>query len=374
MACTLTEAYLYDRGGEQRIGRLWPLTSTRWERVRDDISSARIVMHSPDPECHKWLEIAEPGRHELVVFRNGKRSWEGPITFSEEMGRGMEIQAKDIGHYLNRTIMRSAYDNSYPKIGYAVDRVQKILVNELARKEALEPPYNILPYLDIRSSSDGAKTARKTLRYEKYVFEELDQMAAKGGIDYTVIGRSIVVWDTHESIGEGPRLTEADFDGDIAVTTYGMEAATVSAVTDGQGRFSKFGGVDDFYGEIELLHTSFEVGDSAHVAEQLTTEEMAKQAQRNMSGRYPAPVVVRVPQNTTLRRDTVDKIYDLLVPGVRFDVRATKTYRKVEQTQKLDRVVFEETSKGETVKVSLSPAPGTTPWDDSADTSGGEQE
>ena len=371
MPCTSTEAFIYDRGGEQRISRLWPLDSTRWERVRDDTSSARIVSRRPAAECRQSIANLEPMRHELVVFRNGERAWEGPITFTEEMGGTLEVQAKDVTHYANRTIMRSEYSNAYPKIDYAVKRLERIFLNEMARKEALTPPYNVLPYLDIRESATGAKTARKTLRYEKYVFEELDQMAAKSGIDYTVVGRSIIIWDTHESIGQGPRLTEADFDGDIAVTTYGMEAATVSAVTDGQGKYAKFGGLDDYYGEIELLHTSFDEGDSTHAAEAPTTAEMAKQAQRNMSGRYPAPVVVRVPANTTMRKATVDKVFDLLVPGVRFDVRATRTYRQVEQEQKLDRVVFEETSKGEKVAVTLSPAPGTTPWDDSAETSGG---
>jgi hypothetical protein len=59
---------------------------------------------------------------------------------------------------------------------------------------------------------------------------------------------------------------------------------------------------------------------------------------------------------------------DFLVPGVRFLIRSDKTYRKVTQVQKLDRLVVEETGEGERISVTFSPAPGTTPWDDSGET------
>jgi hypothetical protein len=193
-------------------------------------------------------------------------------------------------------------------------------------------------------------------------------MAAKGGIDYTAIGRRIVINDTHENIGEGRTLTEADFDGEIEIVSYGMEGATISAVTDGQGRAAVTGGVDPYYGEIELLHTSYEEVESTENATQITLEEMTTQARRNMSGRYPTPVILRVPANTTLNPRTADELMDLLVPGVRFPVRTTKTYRKINQIQKLDRVVFEETAEGETISVTMSPAPGVTPWDEAGET------
>jgi hypothetical protein len=367
-------AYLFDRGAVTRIGEVGPLTRVRWGRTRDDTSSGNILIDSPNPECMGRLAEAEASRHELVVFRAGKRVWEGPIVRIADGGGSVEIDARDVTHYTNRTIMRSAYNNAYPRIIAGTERIRNILVRELARKEALRPPINVLPHIDIRTDDDTAKTTRATEAYEKYVFEELDSMAAKAGIDYTAIGRSIVVNDTHLMLGQGPLLTEADFDGPIRITQYGMETCTYSAVTDGQGKWGAFGGVDDYYGEIELLHTAFDQAESTTVQETITTAEMTTQAQRNLSGRYPTPMVLSVPAGSTLRPDRADTLMDFLVPGVWFPVRATKTLRRLTQMQKLDSVTFEETEAGETIKVTLSPAPGTTPWDSSGETSAGGEE
>lgn len=368
--CVRHRAYLFDRGGERRIGELSPLTSVRWGRVRDDTSIGHIFMRTPDPACQKMVAEIEPGRHELVIYRDEKRVWEGPITRTAETGVQIEVDARDITHYLNRTIMHNAYSNAYPRIGYATERMRKIITTELARKEALDPPINVLPHLRISTNKSTTKTSRKTVKFEKYVFEELDSLAAKGGIDYTVVGRALYINSVKDVIGEGPSLTSADFDGDLSVTAYGMETATVSAVTDGLGKFGVFGGVDPYYGEIELLHTIYdeETTTAQREAEAVTAAEMKSQARRNMSGRYPTPIIVRVPENSTLRPGRADDIIDNLVPGVRFPIVSDKTYRQVTQVQKLDRVTFEENAQGERISVTFSPAPGSTPWDDSGET------
>lgn len=369
--CTNHRAFLYDRGAERRIGELAPLTNVRWTRARDDTSIGNIFVRTPDRDCASVVAEIEPGRHELVLFRDDVRVWEGPIVRSAETGVSIEVDAKDVTHYMNRTIMRSGYNNAYPRIGYATERIRKILATELARKEALDPPINVLPHLRITTHSKTAKTSRKTFPYEKYVFEDLDSLAAKGGIDYTVVGRALYVNDVQDIIGQGPKLTSADFDGDITVSAYGMETATYSAVTDGLGKWAAHGGTDPYYGEIELLHTIYdeETTTAQREADNVTKAEMAAQARRNMSGRYPTPIIIRVPENSTLRTERANEIMDYLIPGVRFPIASDKTYRKVTQVQKLDRVTVEENEAGERIGVTFSPAPGTTPWDDSGETS-----
>lgn len=368
--CTEHRAFVYDRGGQRRIGEIFPLQQVRWDRRRDDTSQANVFAKTPDRDCEHVISQIEPMRHELVIFRNGERVWEGPITRTNETGSQIEVDAKDITHWLNRTIMRAGYSNAYPKIGYATERMRKIITAEVGRKEGLDPPVNIIPFLQITTHKKSAKTSRKTVPYEKYVFEELDSLAAKGGIDYTVLGRSLIINDVNDVIGEGPMLSSADFDGALAVSLYGMETATRSAVTDGLGKWGAFGGVDDYYGEIELLHTIYdeETTTAQREADNVTRAEMVAQAARNMKGRYPTPVVVRVPDGSSLRPDTATRIMDHLVPGVQFPIMSDKTYRKVTQKQKLDRVVFEENGSGETIRATFSPVPGTTPWDDSGET------
>jgi hypothetical protein len=367
--CTRHRAYIYDRGAERRIGELFPLTQVAWNRIRDDTSTGVVFAEQPDRRCHEMISEIEPSRHELVIYRNGERVWEGPIVRTAEKGRQIEVDARDVTHYLNRTIMRSPYNNAYPRIVYGTERLRVILTRELGRREAIEPPINVLPYMQIRTSDDSAKTTRNSLPFEKYVFEELDSMAWKSGVDYTVVGRRLFINDVHDNIGEGPPLSEADFDGDLVVTKYGMETATYSAVTDGQGRYGGFGGIDSYYGLIELLHTSFEEGESATTAEAPTTAELVGQARRNIAGRYPTPTVLRVPDGSTLNPDTAEKIMDLLIPGVRCPVQATRSYSQIKQTLKLDRVNFVETARGEAITVTMSPEPGNTPWEDEGETS-----
>lgn len=369
--CVRHRAFIFDKGGQRRIGEVGPLNQVRWGRSRDDTSIGNVFTKTPSRECEAIVAQIEPARHELVVYRGDERVWEGPIVRTSETGAAIEIDARDVTHYTNRTIMRKGYSNAYPRVGYATERLRKILTEELGRKEGLDPPINVLPHLRIITHKDSPKTTRKTVPYEKYVFEELDSLAAKGGLDYTVVGRAIWINGVKDNIGEGPTLTSADFDGDLTVTAYGMETGTYSAVTDGLGKWGAFGGKDDYYGEIELLHTIYDEDTTAaqRAADDITKAEMAAQARRNMSGRYPTPRVIRVPENSTLRPDRADELMEFLIPGVRFTIVSDKTYQKVQQVQKLDRVTFFEDAAGERITVTFSPAPGTTPWDDSGETS-----
>jgi hypothetical protein len=226
--------------------------------------------------------------------------------------------------YPYRTIARAAYNNAHPNVTTVTERMRTMLTNELFRKERLDPPINVLPYLDIRTDSQTARTARNTKPYQMTVWEDIDSMAARAGLDYTVIGRRILGWDVHHSIGQTATLTEQDFLDEVIVTEYGMELATYSAVTDSEGNWGAVGigqpgseSIDPYYGEWELLNTSYaeDVSDTSTPTTKPSTAELRSQAARNLAGRHPAPVVVRVPDNASLDpRSTALSISDS-VPG-----------------------------------------------------------
>ena len=56
-------------------------------------------------------------------------------------------------------------------------------------------------------------------------WEQVDDLAATAGLDYTVIGRRILLWDTHVPIGRLPTMTDGDFSDSPIVTEYGMQTA-----------------------------------------------------------------------------------------------------------------------------------------------------
>ena len=368
--------FVFDRGGARRIFEIKDVALSRFRRRRDDIGDATIFVTPKSRECVSQLKDIGVGRHELVIFRGRKRAWEGPITRLNLTGDRVEIAAHDICHYLNRTIMRRSYDNRYSKVGNKVGpitrRAQVILNIELARKESLSPPVNILRYLDVRTEPNTTKTSRLTLAYQSTVWEELDYMAAKLGLDYTAYGRRLIINDVYYVLGRTPRLTDKDFGDPLNVTIYGMELCTRSAVTDGEGHWAAVGGIDPYYGEVELLHNAYGE-DVATTSVEPTAEEiaelvkaMASQAQRNLAGRYPVPAVVRASENTLLD-PRAPVTFDMLIPGIRIPVTSTRTVIPMSQEQKLDAVVSEATEDGEQVTVTLSPSPGTSPWDATVD-------
>lgn len=368
--------FIFDRGGMRRIYEIPDISMSRFRRRRDDIGDATVFMTPKSRECINMLRDLAVGRHEMVIFRGRKRAWEGPLTRVNMTGDRVEINALDICHYLNRTIMRASYDNRYSakksKVGPITRRAQVILNNELARKEAIAPGVNILRYLDVRTEADTTKTSRLTLAYQSTVWEELDYMAAKLGLDYTAYGRRLIINDVYYVLGRTPKLSDKDFGDPLNVTIYGMELCTRSAVTDGEGHWAAVGGTDPFYGEVELLHNNYAESiepvsvtpTAAEIAE--LTKAMASQAQRNLAGRYPVPTIVRASENSLLD-PRAPVTFDMLIPGIRVPVMSTRTMIPLVQEQKLDAVTSEATESGEQVTVTLSPSPGTSPWDSAVD-------
>lgn len=364
--CESTQIKIMDRGGATPLFDVPEFEKLTYKRVRDDISDCLFTASTTDTKCCADFAKMEAGRHEVVIIRNGVRVWEGPITRIAFNSTSVTVAARDPWHYVYRTILRGEYNNAYPNIDFATDRVQAILTAELGRGwEALTPPIGVLPWLDIRTDVDTANTSRNTVPYEKTAWEEIDDMAARSGIDYTAVGRRLVVFDTDYVLGRTVPLTDKDIDGDLIVTQYGMNLCTYSAVTDGMGNWAATmvdEGPDPYYGPWEMLETTYSVQDTmqcaAEGAQDAALGEMSEQTVRNLNNRYPSPIVVRIPDNSRLSPDCGLTIDDL-VPGVRIPLSATQTCKKVKQEQKLDVVTFTLDQSDEVITVTMSPAPGT---------------
>lgn len=346
--------YIYDRGGRRRLWEVGDLDLVRWGRVRDDISEALTTMsgRSCDNQADVLTQI-EAGRHELVVYRGDQRVWEGPITRTAFTRNSFEIAARDIGHYLARTAMQAAYSNKYPKTTRVITRIAYIIARELARKEALG--YNLLSYMNYHQKDTDAKTSAVTERYQMTVWEHLDNLAAKAGTDYVTIGRAMHFWDTHEApFGMTPTVTENDFLGDIKITQYGLDLATRAISTNGDGTVGISGGVDPYYGEVDFLTTAYDEETDSGPAP--TKAELVSQAQRNRSGRFPTPVELRIPDNSTINPLGVLTL-EHLVPGILVPVLATAGVRSISQVLKLDQMQVQETAEGEQITATFAPRP-----------------
>lgn len=352
LTCENHTAYVYDRGGANRLFQIEPVTSIQWERLRDDISHATVQIVNPGEDCQKQMLSTHPNRMELVIFRGSERVWEGPISRIGWHRDRIEVEAKDVMHYAYRTIMRAAYKNAYPNVQTTIQRALNILGGELVRKEALDPPINVLPYITAYVTPTDSETSKSTVPYESTVFDDIDAMAWRSGMDYTVLGRSILLFDTHTVFYTTPAVTEADFLSEIVVTQYGMEGATHAAVVSSAGVVGAVGANDPFYGEWEILDSAYNEDGTTEP----TLAALVSQAQRNLDGRNPVPLHVRVPDGSQLNPNGTLQMKDL-VPGARIPLRATLLTLKVAQMQKLDKVVVTEDGEaGEKIAVTLFPA------------------
>jgi hypothetical protein len=348
----------YDRGGQRPLFPLNEAVSLKWGRKRDAISSATLnIAYEQVTLQSDQLAHLEPGRHEMAVYRAGVRQWEGPIvgplTFTDGM---LEIDAQDIGYYLYRTVLHNAYSNAFPNITEVTAYAEHVCRTELARKEALG--YNLLSYITRHASDGEARTSATQDAYSTTVWNVVDKLAQSSGIDYTVLGRALHLWDTSVPLmGRTPMATQADFQSDLIISVYGSQLATRTFVTDGQGGYGSYQEPDqdlvDYYGEWEMISNPYD--QDATTAP--TQDELNSQAERNQKGRIPTPVVARVGDNSPINLGGAFTV-DNLVPGAWVPLVVDAGIRQFSQWQKIDAVDFSVDQSGEAITMAMSATSG----------------
>jgi len=364
LGCGTHRVFVYDRGGIVPRGEITPLSKVQWTRKRDDLGNMIITTNGFGDDCGALLADTHTWIHELVVFRDGERVMEGPITLIEDSTEGFTIEAKDVMGYVYRRIMRQGYNDAFHTVNgveegllTVVERGGLLIADALARNDP-----NVLPYVTLFTFPDDARESRTQPDFAKTAWEELDDLAANAGLDYSTIGRRIILNDTHRPIGRLPEFRSEYFDDPPKITEYGMLLADYYAVTNNAGLYAAVEHEDSPYGGVEILVSAFNENAATDAATMTPAQQEAvvkvllEQAKRGIASRYPAPYIVRVPDNSMLVPETPVGI-NQLVPGVWIPLRAQGTVIEISQWQKLDMVqVIEEAGK-EQVRVTMSPAP-----------------
>lgn len=364
LGCGTHRVEIFRRGGLNRVGELTQISYVDYGRVRDDISTSKIVISGWDVDCGELLANLQTWAYEVVITReNGyssDRVWEGPITLLTYEVDKVTIESKDVIGYAYRRIIKQAMSDT--KNGATVTaRAAQVVQNAFAPDDP-----NVLAYLNVLSQPDDAMQYRSTPAYARTAFEEIDDMAANAGLDYTVVGRSILLWSTRNKIGTLPEFRDVDLGSPPIVSEYGMNMANVYAISDGNGIWGQatrgldVSGNDPIYGLVEMLSSTWatdsadETGTYTQEGVATVVESFEESAERSIASRYPPPVIVRVPDNTTLNPGTVLSIQHL-VPGVAIPLRSTGTLRTVVAMQKLDSMRVVEQNGKETISITLSP-------------------
>lgn len=369
---TRHRAFIYDRGGQRRVGPLVDISDIRWPRDRDGVTEANLTISARSFSRQRDLfEKLIPKRHELVIFRGNSRVWEGPLWRIADEGEQYRIAAKDVLQYLFGTPLTRRWDSTYAGGGVTTvtGRMEEIIEYELTTAhtarllgggsqsipgwEQLDPPANILPFLQVHHFPNEAETSARTEAFQMTVGQHLQSVARVSGIDFTAVGRAIHIWDTSRSLGRTRTMTEKDFFGNIIVTQYGADHTQLAYVSSQEGVYGEAANPEnlDLYGPWAQVYTAYnEEGSDAP-----TQAELNSQAARNLSGRSPVPFEVRVPDNSSIRLTRGLTINDL-VPGVQVPLLATLNTRQWSQLQKIDHVAVTETPEGEDIQITLTPA------------------
>lgn len=363
---------IFDRGGSRRVHNLVDVASVDWGRERDTKSVANFALSGR--ACEAQADIirdiaASAGRYEAVIYRGADRVWEGPIRRVETLRDQAQFLATDVTEYLDNTSLSKAWPNSDgggPTL--MGDRLEEIITWELTepyvmltnsgavevpRWENLEPPINVLPFLQVYPGT--VLTRSSTEEFEMKLGEHMGNLV-DGGMDFTVVGRRIILWDSALSLGQTRRLTDADFLGDIRVIRYPSDHWSIAHLSASRGSedversVGHAGAPHPFYGVWENIVSM----QSEESTDEPTQTELNTQANRDILHRTPVPLEVRVPDGVGIRL-TDDLTIQHLVPGVIMPVTTDKNIQRVTQSQRLDRMKVTETAAGETISVSLSP-------------------
>lgn len=398
---TRHSAFIYDRGGRSDRRPVVNLSEVKWSRHRDNVSEASIRLDGDHcGENAEVLDRSRTHRHELVIFRGDERVWEGPLHRIATGPGYAEIFAHDVGEYLFNQPLTRAWENStlngVSRSTTVTGRIGEIIEYEMSHgrtqfypdtmpdaaadiaywvsqggtatpvaggwnvtipafeSDDIWPSTNILDFLDVRHFPNEAMTAMDTVPFQTTVGQHLQSLARQNGIDFTVLGRKILIWDTSRNLGVLPTMTSSYFSEDVLTTEYGSDHAQSAYSVGANGMYGSALTLKNlaYYGPWTNMYTLYNE-DGTDTPSQ---PELDSQARRNLSGRSPAPIEVRIPDNSSIFLPPEIPL-NWLVPGVQVPLRATLNFRNLAQTQKLDSLTVTETGDdGETIQGTMTPA------------------
>ena len=355
--CGQHRAFIYERGGQVALGEVTPLMQVRWSRKRDDISDAFALVAAN--ECCELLGSLRTILHELHIMRNGVIVWQGPITRLEYEFDQVSIYAEDVLWQAKRMVLLQGYDQTFPNIWNAVDRMHWLVWDNCYALDG--DPWRMNGHLHPVHGSTDPLTSRSINPYQFTVWEDFDRYAENSGTDYTVMNRDIYYWDTHYAWKILPDLDDRYMSQFPRIVEYGNEAYTRAFVTDGNGHVGSYTENDpayNAYGNVDKLISNT---DNANIREP-SAEDLAQwsdTARRNVTSELPPIVDIAIPFNTTLLPGSPWSMEDLF-PGAWFRCTVTHVCRQHSEFQRLDNIqVSEVAPEGETVNFTADAAPTT---------------
>jgi hypothetical protein len=358
IGCGVHTAFIYKRGGRELVMELTPLAKVVWTRIRDDISVANVFV-GITPECCEQLGNIKTVAHELHIFRNGVKVWEGPIIRLEYMLDRVEVWAQDILWVAKHTALSKGYNQKAPNTAFCGWRMNWLLRDMTFAKYG--DPWNALAGIQWVKGGSEPKTSRVVNAWSCTTWDDFDAYAEDVGMDYAVINRQVLFWNTNLKWRVLPPLYDYYLQVPPVAVEYGNEFQTRAVVTDGNGYAGMYTVPDKNviaeYQMIDLVRSSYQEGQSTSSKPSASDiKAWTEQAKALVEANPVPPVRVRVSENTGLLPSAPYDINDL-IPGVWVQVHVTRLCRQVSEWHKLDSVAVTDEGGKETVQISTVSAP-----------------
>lgn len=332
VGCGRHQARILDRSGAV-VAQAETLVEVEWGRTLDDISQARIVVRPDSIDCCGAFGRVRPWRHRLVIYRNQRPCWEGPIVVPDWSMGEVELRAYDVLTWLDRRVPHR--DMRFT--GRDLTDIASWLIADGFGPD--DPGHTVEVVAPTRIRGDRA--------YERDVGQTGDHLRdlAETGLDFTAVGNRIVLLP-EDFCGRVGSLTDADFPSGLAVVEDGLALATRWIVHGRDDVRGEAGGGDAYFGLLER---------SVEATSVLDDKSATAAARSRLRTSNPSPVFIDS-QQTTLSPDASVEV-ESLVPGWCVDVTTTSTCRTISQSLKIVGLKVTETgSEGERVSVQLTPA------------------
>lgn len=347
LGCGNNVPFLYDRRGEVRIAPLGPFESIRWSRNLDDVSDASVLLRPGDnTECCNILRTLEPWQMSVVIFRDDKRVWEGPIRDITYRSGTCLLDCVDVLGWTDRRIHRGRVQvepgNSMTEMHAAIQAAFE-----------LDDP-NVLPYrFNIGNFSN--ETVKQDIKPFTQYYGAAIRELARHGVNVTVVGRRIIVWGEQEELGRTAVLRTAEHIlGDPEIVVSGSDLATRVIGVNDEGQYAEVSALDpgvdgpnSYYGWVERI---------VDVPQDTDLQTVSDLAAAEVLTRFPAPIQLRMPNESALS-PTAPVTIDELVCGTVVPVLVSeKLCREVQGLFNLQEVAVVETAEAaETVSILLTP-------------------
>lgn len=319
LGCGTYRAAILERGGGREVFDV-PFETLSWGRRLDEISEASISIPSStvfaSEECCEIFITTEPFEHELAIFRGEDLAWVGPVWEVEADAEVGRIRARDMFSWLERSIVQARNvvgDGQLLGPAFDVGELWNIFIDDrLTFENSMNIGLNQAPIT-------GITGVREIARFKFERVADVLRELARGGLDFTVIGRDILVSDeelenTFPQFDPIPALDDTTMIG-AKTKKSGFDTATATFVKgEGQAGLTNappFGqdflgvqGITAQFGLIEKARTERTVLDNA-------TAGVAATSWLDLVGRTsPNPRKV-----TAIFRENAPVTLDGLVPG-----------------------------------------------------------